>query len=146
MRRVNKICCSCSQDVLYRDIRAETHRVHQTLAESIRLARNRTFNSCYNDPDFAAALRNMTSLCDLKILVVSANSNTFEGCTFKLYSLTCFYPYDEYLRTILNSQPRIQNVTFITNDHGTRVDRRDIPTQFYSSRCHVTLAPLPNCW
>jgi hypothetical protein len=44
-------------------------------------------------------------------------------------------------------QPSIKNITFITNGpHGTLVDQHEIPTQFNSSRCHVTLAPLPHCW
>src|ERR1700728_1836555 len=41
--RLNKICCSCSQDVLYRDIRIykprEHTRVCRTLAQSTHLAR-----------------------------------------------------------------------------------------------------------
>jgi hypothetical protein len=40
--------------------------VHRTLAESTHFARKvRTFNSIFNDPDLASAMRNMTSLCDL---------------------------------------------------------------------------------
>ena len=71
MCRVNKICCSCSQDVLYRDIYALTRRankVQQTLAQSTQLARRvRSFESNFEDSDLATALRNMTSLRILKL-------------------------------------------------------------------------------
>ena len=47
--RVNKIFCSCSQDVLYRDIEAVDEDVDliQTLAQSTHLARRvRSFKQC----------------------------------------------------------------------------------------------------
>jgi len=76
--------------------------VRGTLAESTHLARKvRTYNSRFNDPDLASALRNMTSLLRSEI-------SRLKECTFKLYSLTCFYPYDKYLRRFLNSQPSIK--------------------------------------
>jgi hypothetical protein len=67
---------AASRDVHYRDICVTCSgcEVHRTLAESAYLSRKVcTFNSRFNDPDLAAALRNMTSLCGLK-LVVNANS------------------------------------------------------------------------
>src|ERR1700721_2309483 len=68
---LNKICCSCSQDVLYRDIYVETHiqsKVHQTLAQSSHLAKRvRSFESYCCDPYLDMALRNMTSLRILKL-------------------------------------------------------------------------------
>src|ERR1700728_1471094 len=81
MCRVSKICCSCSQDVLYRDIYVETPRVHQTLAQSTHLARRvRSFDSNYDyDPYLPMALRNMTSLRILK-LFTAKSSDFFEGC------------------------------------------------------------------
>jgi hypothetical protein len=62
-----------SKDVHYRDMFYIfwTHEVYRMLAESAHFAR--TFNSRFNDPYLAAAVRNMTSLCSLK-LVVNANS------------------------------------------------------------------------
>ena len=85
MCRVNKICCSCSQDVLYRNIYVWDPKVQQTLAQSTQLARKvRTFSSSFSDQNIAAALRNMTSLCDLT-LVDKLNSYDFERCV-------CFYP------------------------------------------------------
>src|SRR5277367_6761491 len=51
MCRVNKICCSYSQDVLYRDIYVGNSKVLQTLAQSIHLAKRvRSFESRYKDP------------------------------------------------------------------------------------------------
>src|ERR1700728_776714 len=83
MCRVNKVCCSYSQDVLYRDIRVETPRVHQTLAQSTHLAKRvRSFNSYYKDRYLAMALRNMTSLRILKFS--SVYMELLNGCSFKL--------------------------------------------------------------
>ena len=93
MCRVNKICCSCSQDVLYRDIYVTYYgrKVHRTLAHSTHLARRvRSFDSDYEDPDLAMALRNMTSLRILK-LPGGLGMENFDGCTFKLDSFECTY-------------------------------------------------------
>src|SRR6202021_3093834 len=80
---LNKICCSCSQDVLYRDISVETPRVHQTLAQSTHLARKvRSFNSCFTASDLAMALRNTPSLRILK-LPSGIYVDILDGCTFK---------------------------------------------------------------
>src|ERR1700728_2744141 len=51
MCKVNKVCCSCSQDVLYREIRVHRRsefRVYQLLAQSTHLARRvRSFKIPY---------------------------------------------------------------------------------------------------
>jgi hypothetical protein len=113
--RVNKICCSCSQDVLYRDIYVETHRaskVQQTLAQSTHLARRvRSFDSSYGDSDLATALRNMTSLRILK-LSGAFRVNILDGCTFKLDSFECtsLNSYGESFRKFLSSQPSLKYV------------------------------------
>src|ERR1700728_2735549 len=61
--RVNKIFCSCSQDVLYRQIEYEVTDVIQTLAQSTDLARRvRSFYTSENYQELATALRNMSSL------------------------------------------------------------------------------------
>src|ERR1700728_125883 len=64
--RVNKICCSCSQDVLYREIDYEVAQAIQTLAQSTDLARRvRSFKTTHSPPELATALRNMSSLHSL---------------------------------------------------------------------------------
>src|ERR1700728_2579234 len=118
MCRVNQICCSCSQDVLYRDIyvgNSRVSRVHQTLAQSTHLARRvRSFDSSYGRGDsyLAMALRNMTSLRILKV-ASAYDSDFFEGCTFKLDSFECEY-WDSYSKSFtefLSSQPSLKFVT-----------------------------------
>ena len=113
MCRVNKICCSYSQDVLYRDIYARDSRVHQTLAQSTHLARRvRSFSSRSTGSDLAIALRNMTSLRILK-LSCDPNMDVFDGCTFKLDSFKCVFShyYGGSLQKFLCSQPSLKNMT-----------------------------------
>jgi hypothetical protein len=113
MCRVSKICCSCSQDVLYRDIRVETpivYGVQQTLAQSTHLSRRvRSFSSRFTDSDLAMALLNMTSLRILKLI----NMDIPDGCTFKLDAFECDYVYDRFesLQKFLSSQPSLKYVT-----------------------------------
>jgi hypothetical protein len=105
--RVNKICCSCSQDVLYRNIVALTPRVEQTLARSTHLARRvRSFKSWRSGSDLAMALQNMTSL---RILALSDrfNKDILDGCTFKLDSFECLF-WDDYCSKFLSSQPSLK--------------------------------------
>jgi hypothetical protein len=93
--------------------------VHRTLAESTHLAQKfRTFNPRFDDPDLASALRSEIS-CQCKL----------KGCTFKLYSLTCFYPYRKYLRKSLNSQPSIRNArsVFHTSTEPESIDTTCLP-------------------
>src|ERR1700728_2630511 len=111
---LNKICCSCSQDVLYRDIYLATPRVQQTLARSIHIAKKvRSFESCYNyDTDINTALRNMTSLRILK-LSSPFRMDIFDGCTFKLDSFECIYMgnHTKSFPKFLSSQPSLKYVT-----------------------------------
>src|ERR1700728_3036746 len=68
--RVNKIFCSCSQDVLYREIEYRDARTItiQTLAWSTDLARRVRLFECTNSPpELATALRNMSSLRRLRL-------------------------------------------------------------------------------
>jgi hypothetical protein len=117
MCRVSKICCSCSQDVLYRDICVKTvkeARVHQTLAQSTHLASKvRSFESCWDEPDLAMALRNMTSLCNLK-LPNRFDMTRLDGCTFKLDSFECDFVCDSNgsFKKFLGSQPSLKSVKF----------------------------------
>jgi hypothetical protein len=112
---LNKICCSCSQDVLYRDIHVTVYsrEVHRTLAQSTHLARRvRSFDSYYCEPDLAAALRNMTSLRILK-LSTNFHMDILDGCTFKLDSFECLYlhNYSESLPKFLSGQPSLKYLT-----------------------------------
>jgi F-box domain len=112
--RVNKIFCSCSQDVLYREIETEDVRVIQALARSTDLARRvRWFFPICNCAKLATALRNMSSLRYLNFSYIGDDPSILDGCTFKLDSFTCTFSYSESLRNFLNSQPSLTDVTFI---------------------------------
>src|SRR6202035_4687517 len=110
--RVNKIFCSCSQDVLYRNIDSEDARVIQTLAQSTDLARRvRWFGTNCKCPELATALRNMSSLCMLDLKRIGDES-ILDGYTFKLDSFICDFPYSESLQKFLNGQPSLTHVIF----------------------------------
>jgi hypothetical protein len=110
--RVSKICCSCSQDVLYRDIDRNTY-ITPTLARSTDLARRVRSFECYQScPELAIALRNMSSLRRLELWGV--HSSVVDGCTFKLDSFTCDFPYSESLQRFLNSQSSLTELSIAT--------------------------------
>jgi hypothetical protein len=114
--RVNKIFCSCSRDVLYREIGYRDERAIQTLAKSTDLARRvRSFTTIYSSPELATALRNMSSLRRLD-LDVDDDASILDGCTFKLYSFSCPFPYSESLQKYLNSQPSLMDITVRWDD------------------------------
>jgi F-box domain len=126
--RVNKICCTCSQNVLYRDIYNEDKRVIQTLAKSTDLARRvRSFETRRSPPELATALRNMSSLRRLN-LRNSGDVSILDGCTFKLDSFETTFPYSESLQQFLNSQPSITHVAFFkVYKHMPPLDERCLP-------------------
>jgi hypothetical protein len=108
---VNKIFCSCSQDVLYREIHYPHKCVTLTLAASTDLARRvRSFKTTHSSPELATALRNMSSLRSLDLHYI-VDESVLDGCTFKLDSFTCSFPYSESLQKFLNNQPGITSVT-----------------------------------
>jgi len=115
--QVNKTCCSCSQDVLYRDIWAigDGIRVIQTLAHSTDLARRvRSLHAHQFDPELCSALQNMSSLRRLW-LTSAGDASILDGCTFKLDSFVSDFPYSESLRKFLYSQPSLTKVeSFVT--------------------------------
>jgi hypothetical protein len=116
--------------------------VHRTLAESTHLARKvRTFNSRFNDPDLAAALRNMTSLRILT-LSITLYSDIFKWYTF---SFTWSYPNNKYLRKFLSSQPSLMNVAFVTEPDFQSLEAMCLPNL---TRVAATffLAPLHHTW
>jgi len=109
--RVNKTFCSCSQNVLYREIGCGVADVIRTLAQSTDLARRvRSFETMHSSPELATALRNMSSLRRL-YLDVFGDASVLDECTFKLDSFTCSFPNSESLQRFLNSQPSITDIT-----------------------------------
>jgi len=112
---LNKICCSCSQDILYRDIYLPRSLLCHTLAQSTHLARRvRSFEIRREDPELANALRNMTRLRSLTLLDVGS-SNILDGCTFSLDTFTCRFPFDESLSKFLQSQPGLGGAHFLSH-------------------------------
>jgi len=143
MCRVSKICCSCSQDVLYRDIEVNTRRVLQTLAQSTHLARRvRSFESCYDGPDLAMALRNMTSLRILK-LPKKFDVDTLDGCTFKLDTLDCYCLHNGSLRKFLSSQPSLRDVKFPIDADSTELSSLEATCLPNLTRINATFDQLP---
>jgi hypothetical protein len=113
---LNKICRSCSQDVLYRDLYYPRIRVCHTLAQSTHLARRvRSFAVRGEHPELAKALRNMTLLRRLKVLSDDDSSNILDGCTFSLDTFTCVFPCDESLLKLLRSQHSLIEAHFLTS-------------------------------
>jgi hypothetical protein len=110
---LNKICCSCSQDILYRDIFFPNILVCHTLAQSTHLAtRVRSFTTRRGHPELAKALQNMTRLRSLTLLSVDS-SNIFDGCIFSLDTFTCGFPYKKSLLKFLQSQPSLTEAHFL---------------------------------
>jgi hypothetical protein len=115
--RVNKICCSCAQDILYRDIVVSTHLINRTLAQSTHLATRvrsfstHTFSTHTSAPELSKALRNMSSLRSLTLYLIGSVSDLLDECTFKLDSFCCVFPYDESLRKFLNCQQSLTSFT-----------------------------------
>jgi hypothetical protein len=122
---LNKICCSCSQDVLYRDIQIYELRkgtqVCQTLARSTHLARRvRSFDisnnfklkRLCNYPELSTSLQNMTFLRSLTLYSFPYKFGFLGGCTFKLVSFACRYFGSKPLHQFLLSQPSLTNVGF----------------------------------
>jgi hypothetical protein len=121
MCKLNKVCCSCSQDVLYRDIQVDhlPERTHvcQTLAQSTDLARRvRLFEITsygsvnWKERELRNSLQNMTCLRILRFYSY-INFSVLEGCTFNLVSFACDFFYPEPLRQFLHSQPSLTHVS-----------------------------------
>jgi hypothetical protein len=121
MCKVNKVCCSCSQDILYREIQTHRHSVYQTLAQSTHLARRvRSFKSPYNynGPNLHGALQNMKNLRHLDFGYCNI-SNLLEGCTFTLLSFSCNESQSQELYQFLLRQPSLTDFSLIiTSDIG----------------------------
>jgi len=105
---VNKIFCSCSQDVLYREIEDGDAHVVQKSTDIAR--RVRSFATKHSSPELATALRNMSSLRSLELDGVRDES-ILDGCTFELDSFETSFPYFESLQNFLNSQPSLTELS-----------------------------------
>jgi hypothetical protein len=113
---LNKICCSCSRDILYRDLYYPNIIVCHTLAQSKHLARRvRSFATMGEHSELANALRNMTGLLSLTLLIFDGSSNVLDGCTFNLDTFTCGFPYNDSLLKFLQSQPSLREAHFLTS-------------------------------
>jgi F-box domain len=109
--RVNKIFCSCSQNVLYRKIRGG-RRIIPTLVQSTDLARRvRSLDTFSGYLGLGTALRNMSSLRRLRLIGFGDGASILDGCTFKLDSFETNLRYSEPLQRFLNSQPSLTDVT-----------------------------------
>ena len=123
--RVNKIFCSYSQDLLYRDIKDGGTRVIHTLARSTDLARRvRSFAATYPFSELATALRNMSSLRWLRLWGIDDDS-ILDGCAFKLDTISCNFSNSKRLQQFMNSQPSLTNVTWF-GDYEP-IDERCLP-------------------
>jgi hypothetical protein len=112
---LNKICCSCSQDILYRNIYCPRSLLCHTLAQSTHLARRvRSFEIRREDQELANALRNMTCLRSLTLLDLSISSDVLDGCTFSLDTFICGFLYDESLLKFLQNQLSLREAHFLT--------------------------------
>jgi hypothetical protein len=121
---LNKICCSCSQGVLYRDIKIfrvrEGTQVCQTLAQSTHLARRvRSFvissflellDQLFYKPELATSFQNMIFLRSLSLHTFTDALSFLSGCTFKLVSFFCNFFDVEPLHQFLLNQPSLTNV------------------------------------
>jgi F-box domain len=110
--QVSKICCSCSQDVLYREIQTDRKGVIRTLAHSTDLARRvRSFEYSHFSPALGldTALENMSSLHTL--VLRGPDASVLDGCTFKLDSLKFSFHRGDSIRDVLNSQPGLTKLT-----------------------------------
>jgi F-box domain len=112
--QVNKIVCSCSQDVLYRTMVANDSRVTHILARSTDLAKRVCSFQSYSiqiPQELSMALKNMSSLRHLDLLHMY-NPTILDGCTFQLDSFGCPFNYCEPFRKFLASQPSLTYVNF----------------------------------
>jgi hypothetical protein len=117
--QVNKICCSCSQGILYRDIAIDGDlRVCETLAQLTHLAeRVRSFDiyTLYERTEHRELLRkslqNMTNLSSL-VFFYPIDLSVLDECTFRLVSFrTENYQSGTSLSRFLHNQPSLTDVT-----------------------------------
>jgi hypothetical protein len=147
---LNKICCSCSQDILYRNIRIKKpsdSQVYQTLAQSTHLARRvRSFEMTYYNSveqhellDLKKSLQNMTCLRILRHSDLSPIHDVLEECTFRLVEFACcVYSEWEPVYQFLLSQP---GLTVLELKRLTYYDFPEFEATFLPNLTRIT-APL----
>jgi hypothetical protein len=119
---LNKICCSCSQGVLYRDIQIDKllkgTQVCQTLARSTHLARRvRSFDiskfelyKLVYEPELSTSFQNMIFLRSLRLCYFTNAFSFLGGCNFKLVLFACDYFDPKPFHQFLLSQSSLTNV------------------------------------
>jgi hypothetical protein len=119
---LNKICCSCSQDVLYRDILIpiSSHQIFQTLTDSTHLTkrvRSLKMEFIGMEQELLLIFPNMINLRHLS-LGYGIDLNVLEGCTSELVSFTCSrdFPFQQ-LHRFLARQPSV--ISFTLTQCGT---------------------------
>jgi hypothetical protein len=141
--RVNKIFCSCSLDLLYREIRVRDMRVIPTLAQSKDLARRVcSFEMKLPSPELATALKNMSSLRMLSLMGVD-DASILDGCTFELDSFGGEIRNSEPLQIFLKNQPSITDLALYSHyDPFPPFDERCLPNLTSVSAEHSWLGVL----
>jgi hypothetical protein len=138
--RLNKICCSCSQDVLYRHLhlgieitRHQQIELYQTLAQSTHLAKRvRSIDIILLNSrifrNVAKALRNMPSLRILKF-DGSSYSNILDGCTFKLHSFSSIRSRGnhESFQNFIRNQTSLTDITIVGYDTSRPIEAICLP-------------------
>ena len=121
--QLNKRCCSCSQDILYRNINIQSYDqllILRTLAQSAHLAgRVHSFEIHKDDPALPKALQNMSSLRHLRLMLYFANVDILEGCTFRLESFASYFPHTQSFFQFLDGQPSLTDVECWTLHHSS---------------------------
>ena len=139
--QLNKICCSCSQDVLYRhphfgdetDHDLQWIELYQTLARSTHLAKRvRSIDMILLGPSVseiaAKALQNMSSLRILKF-ERGSYSNILDGCTFKLHSFSSIHSYgdSESFINFMRNQTSLTDVTLVGYNTSRPIEATSLP-------------------
>jgi F-box domain len=141
--RVNKIFCSCSRDVLYREIEVHDERVIQTLAQSTDLARRvRSFHTSHDHQKLAMALRNMSSLRSLGCEGFNGDASLLDGCTFKLDFFETAFRYSKSLHKFLNSQSSLTKlVIYNSSEHSPSFEETLLPnlTRVWAEPCWLRM-------
>jgi len=142
---LNKICCSCSQDILYRNIRIEKpsdNRVYQTLAQSTHLAnRVRSFEITYLTSVVQCgqylekSLQSMKCLRILRLIDYTPIYGVLEGCTFKLVEFACVHLTWKPLYQFLLSQP---GLTVLELKRLRYYDSREFEATFLPNVTRIT--------
>jgi hypothetical protein len=161
--QVNRICCTCAQDILYRNIDIQSTnalKVIRTLAQSTHLSRRvRSFSATHifkfnPRKGMVKALQNMSSLRSLTLQTTPDLYSWIldvDVYTFKLDSFSFQFNYDEpeTLLEFLNSQPSLTHLEISTYyDNSIMVETTCLPNLTWVSapflwlRCLIPDRPV----